>query len=144
MQAAGTPADELREPADPEESAVVERYLAAFEAADVPGLTRLLADDVVLEMPPVPLWLVGRSRYQEFIERVYDMRGQDWHLRLTAANGSAALAAYVRDPGSSEARAHSMQLFDVRGGLIQRNVSFVDPRIFDAFGLPASTPASAG
>jgi RNA polymerase sigma-70 factor (ECF subfamily) len=81
---------------------------------------------------------MGRARYQEFIERVYDMRGPDWHLRLTRANGSAALAAYVRHSGSDEARAHSIQLFDVRRGLIQRNVSFVDPRIFGSFGLPAT------
>ena len=64
--------NELREPADPDERAVVERYLTAFEAADVPGLTRLLADDVVLEMPPVALWLAGRAHYREFIERVFD------------------------------------------------------------------------
>jgi hypothetical protein len=42
-----------------DERAVIERYLTAFEAADVPGLTRLLADDVILEMPPVALWLAG-------------------------------------------------------------------------------------
>src|SRR5918911_3076615 len=48
LRAAGPVLEELREPADPTERAVVDRYLTAFEAADVPGLTRLLADDVVL------------------------------------------------------------------------------------------------
>ena len=32
----------------------------AFEAADVPGLVRLLTDDAIIEMPPVPLWYRGR------------------------------------------------------------------------------------
>ena len=71
LRAAGPVLEELREPADPTERAVVERYLTAFEAADVPGLTRLLADDVVLEMPPVALWLAGSAHYREFMERVF-------------------------------------------------------------------------
>jgi RNA polymerase sigma-70 factor (ECF subfamily) len=143
LQAAGTSPDALREPDDPAAAAVVERYLAAFEAADVSALVALLADDAVLEMPPVPLWLVGARRYQEFMERVYAMRGRDWHLRLTQANGSAALAAYVRDPGSDAARAHSIQVFEVSAGLVQRCVTFVDPTIFELFGLPATVPVLA-
>jgi RNA polymerase sigma-70 factor, ECF subfamily len=92
LRAAAPALEELREPADPDERAVVERYLAAFEAADVPGLTRLLADNVVLEMPPVALWLVGRAHYREFMERVFAMRGTGWRLLPVQANGSRALS----------------------------------------------------
>lgn len=42
-------AGEVTEPDDPEAQAVVQRYMQAFEAADVPALVRLLADDAVLE-----------------------------------------------------------------------------------------------
>lgn len=52
------------EVAEPEDRAVVERYARAFEAADVPGLVRLLADDAILEMPPVPLWFRGSGDYR--------------------------------------------------------------------------------
>jgi RNA polymerase sigma-70 factor (ECF subfamily) len=133
LQAAGPALDELREPADPDERAVVERYLAAFEAADVPGLTRLLADDVALEMPPVALWLAGPAHYGEFMQRVFAMRGPGWHLQPVAANGSPALAAYAPD-----LRAHSLNVLTVRGGLIRRCVTFADPSIFSTFGLPES------
>ncbi|GAA0449210.1 hypothetical protein Ade02nite_58120 [Paractinoplanes deccanensis] len=78
LAAAGPVLDEVREPADPGERAAVERYAAAFEAADVPALTRLLADDV----------------------------------------------------------AHSLQVFAVRAGLVRRCVTFADPGLFPAFGLP--------
>jgi RNA polymerase sigma-70 factor (ECF subfamily) len=137
LRAAGPTLEELREPADPDERAVIGRYLAAFEAADVPGLTRLLADDVVLEMPPVALWLVGRTHYREFMDRVFDMRGTGWRLLPVQANGSPALAAYAPDPATGGVRAHSLQVFAVRGGLIRRCVTFADPSVFGLFGLPA-------
>ena len=54
---------EVAEPDDPGVRAVIDRYVHAFEAADVPALVRLLADDAVLEMPPVPLWYRGRRDY---------------------------------------------------------------------------------
>ena len=72
--------------------------MRAFEAADVPALVRLLADDAVLEMPPVPLWYRGRSHYGLFMERVFGMRGPGWAVRVLTANGQPALAAYAPDP----------------------------------------------
>ena len=102
VRAAGPVLEELREPADATERAVVERYLRAFEAADVPGLTRLLADDVILEMPPVALWLAGSDHYREFMERVFAMRGRGWRLIQVQANGSTGLAAYAPDPPPGE------------------------------------------
>ncbi|GAA0578997.1 sigma-70 family RNA polymerase sigma factor [Paractinoplanes ferrugineus] len=128
LRESGPSVEELREPADPGERAVVERYLVAFEAADIAGLTRLLADDVALEMPPVDLWLAGRAHYREFIERVFAMRGVGWRLLPVPANGGPALAAYA--PGM---RPHSVQLFEVAGGLIRRCVSFVDPALVERF-----------
>jgi len=136
LRAAGPALDQLREPADPDERAVVDRYLEAFEAADVPGLTRLLADDVVLEMPPVPLWLVGRARYYEFMERVFAMRGTGWRALPVPANGGPALAVYAPDPVTGGVRPHSLQLFAVTGGLIRHSVTFVDPKLFSLFRLP--------
>ncbi|HEX2806758.1 MAG TPA: RNA polymerase subunit sigma-70 [Kineosporiaceae bacterium] len=143
LRAAGPALDELREPADPDERAVVERYLAAFEAADVPGLTRLLADDVVLEMPPVALWLTGRAHYREFMERVFAIRGTGWRLLPVQANGSPALAAYAPDPATGGVRAHSLQVFAVTGGLIRQCVTFADPAVLGLFGLPAAAQAPA-
>ncbi|WP_346433970.1 RNA polymerase subunit sigma-70 [Nonomuraea composti] len=60
---AGESADlaEVGEPDDPKVREVIERYMRAFERADVPALVRLLTDDAVLEMPPVPLWYRGSA-----------------------------------------------------------------------------------
>ena len=140
---AGPVLDHLREPVDPTERAVIERYVAAFEAADVPGLGRLLADDVALEMPPVALWLHGREHYEEFMSRVFGMRGTGWRLVPVEVNGGAGLAAYAPDPasGAGVVRAHSVQALEVRDGLVRRSVAFVDPSLFRLFALPAERTA---
>jgi RNA polymerase sigma-70 factor (ECF subfamily) len=128
-------AGEITEPGDPEVRAVIERYVRAFEAADVPALVRLLADEAVLEMPPVPLWYRGRGDYGRFMRRVFEMRGTGWGVRRLSANGQPAFAAYAPEPGSGH-RLHTLQVFTVTGGRITRNVVFADPAVFEAFGLP--------
>jgi RNA polymerase sigma-70 factor, ECF subfamily len=122
---------EVTEPDDPEVRAVIDRYMRAFEAADVPALVRLLADDAVMEMPPVPLWYRGSRDYGLFMERVFDMNGPGWTMRRLTANGQPALAAYT------PAGLHSLQLFRLTGGLITENVVFTDPRVLEYFNLPS-------
>lgn len=48
------------------------------------------------------------------------------------ANGSAALATWAPD-GAGGLRAHSVQVLEVAGGLVRRNVTFADPRALDRF-----------
>jgi RNA polymerase sigma-70 factor (ECF subfamily) len=133
-------AAEITEPDDLEVHAVIERYVQAFEAADVPALVRLLAEDAVLEMPPVPLWYRGRRDYGLFMRRVFEMRGTGWGLRRITANGQPAAAAYAPELGSG-LRLHSLQVFTVTDGYVIRNVVFADPRVFEAFDLPERIPA---
>jgi RNA polymerase sigma-70 factor (ECF subfamily) len=128
-------AGEISEPGDPEVRAVIEKYVQAFEAADVPALVRLLADAAVLEMPPVPLWYRGRGDYGRFMHRVFEMRGVGWGVRRLTANGQPAFAAYAPEPGGGH-RLHTLQVFTVTGGRVARNVVFADPRVFEVFGLP--------
>ncbi|MFF0139415.1 sigma-70 family RNA polymerase sigma factor [Streptomyces sp. NPDC005227] len=128
-------AGEVTEPEDPEVNTVIQRYMRAFEAADVPALVRLLTDEVVLEMPPVPLWYQGSRDYGLFMRRVFDMRGTGWGMRRLTANGRPALAAYAPDPGGGH-RLHTLQVLAVTDGRVARNTVFADPRVFEAFGLP--------
>jgi RNA polymerase sigma-70 factor (ECF subfamily) len=128
-------AGEVTEPDDPGVRAVIGRYVRAFEAADVPALVRLLTDEAVLEMPPVPLWYRGSRDYGLFMRRVFETRGTGWGIRHLTANGQPALAAYAPEPGGGH-RLHTLQVFTVTGGRVARNVVFADPRVFEAFDLP--------
>ena len=133
--------DDVAEPEDPAVHAVIQRYVRAFEAADVPGLVRLLADDAVLEMPPVPLWYQGSRDYGLFMRRVFTMRGPGWAVRVLTANGQPALAAYAPEPGGGH-RLHTLQVLTVAGRRVTRNVVFADPAVFGAFDLPRRIPGS--
>ncbi|WP_432025446.1 RNA polymerase subunit sigma-70 [Streptomyces sp. 1222.5] len=124
--------DAVGEPVDPGTRAVVGRYVRAFEAADVAGLVRLLTEDAVLEMPPVPLWYRGRRDYGRFMERVFALRGTGWRVERVAANGQPALAAYAPERGAGH-RLHSVQVLTVAGGRVAHNVVFADPRVLAAF-----------
>ncbi len=130
---------EVAEPANPGVRAVIDRYVHAFEAADVPALVRLLTDDAVLEMPPVPLWYRGRRDYGAFISRVFRTRGPGWAMRRLTANGQPALAAYAPAPDGPP-RLHTLQVFTVTGDLVAGNVVFADPAVFRVFGLPDRLP----
>jgi RNA polymerase sigma-70 factor, ECF subfamily len=126
---------EVAEPDEPRVRTVIDRYVRAFEAADVPALVRLLTDDAVLEMPPVPLWYRGSVDYGRFMRRVFEMRGPGWATRRLTANGQPAMAAYAPAPGGGHAL-HTLQVFTVAGDRVAHNVVFADPQVFEIFGLP--------
>ncbi|MER5468947.1 sigma-70 family RNA polymerase sigma factor [Streptomyces sp. NPDC002685] len=133
---AGLTEEEVTEPPDHEQRAVIDRYLRAFEDADLDALRALLTQDVILEMPPVLNWYVGPDAYVAFIARVFAMRGTDWRLRPTSANGQPALAAYVRAPGDEAHLLHTLQVFTADRGAVSHTVVFQLPTAFTAFGLP--------
>jgi RNA polymerase sigma-70 factor (ECF subfamily) len=128
--------DHIDEPTDAERRALVDRYVAAFENADLAALSRLLTDDVVLEMPPVPLWFAGRDAYCRFLARLFAWRGTDWRTITLSANGQPGFAAYLRD-GDGGYRVHTLQVLAVTGTGISHNVVFPDAGLFATFGLPA-------
>ena len=89
----------------------------------MPALVRLLTDDAILEMPPVPLWYRGSRDYGLFMRRVFEIRGTDWAVRQLTANGQPALAAYAPGPAGGH-RLHTLQVLTVYGrpGRAQRGV----------------------
>jgi RNA polymerase sigma-70 factor (ECF subfamily) len=135
-------ADEMREPTSPDDRALLARYAAAFENADIAALMQLLRDDAVLEMPPLPTWFAGRELVAAFLEsRVLGQPG-DFRMIPTAANGQPALAAYLRGHDGMH-HAHAIAVLTLAGSRVARVVSFNDPGLFATFGLPQALPAAA-
>lgn len=127
--------DDVAEPDDAERRALIDRYCAAFENADLAALTELLQSDVRLEMPPLPVWFTGRDAVTRFLARRAFAEPGDMVLVPTAANGQPAVAEYRRAP-DGVLRAHSIHVLENgREGVAALTV-FLDPGLFSAFGLP--------
>jgi RNA polymerase sigma-70 factor (ECF subfamily) len=129
--------DDIVEPSDPDRRAQLERYVTAFQDADLDTLIRLLRHDVVWEMPPLPQWYAGRDAVGGFLAAAAVLGGPgSWRTDRTAANGGPALAMYARRPDRRH-HAHGIQLLDVTAHGIARVVTFLDPGLFPRFGLPS-------
>ena len=112
-----------------EQRAVVDRYVAAFERADVAGIVALLTADVVLEMPPMWNWYAGIDAYAGFMRRVFHRRGTDWRTEPLWANGEAGFVAYA------DGALHTVQIVTVDAGRVSRLTAYQDDRVFELFGV---------
>jgi RNA polymerase sigma-70 factor, ECF subfamily len=129
--------DDLAEPAEPDRRRLLDRYMSAFENADLDVLLRLLRDDVTMEMPPHATWFRGRETVGRFIAaHVFTEPGVFRTLR-TAANGDPALATYLRGRDGVH-HAHALQVLTIERGQVSRIVAYLEPALFPEFGLPAT------
>ena len=131
---AAMPGEALDPTVDPEQKALLARYVDAFERYDIQALVGLLRDDVVLSMPPWDVWLQGP---QELADWFLGQGIVCEHSRLLPinVNGTAGYGNYhfVR-PGLWEPWA--IQVIEVAGGKIVGHHNFVYPELFAEFGLP--------
>jgi RNA polymerase sigma-70 factor (ECF subfamily) len=139
MEQAAPAADRAAEPADPGQRQLIDRYVAAFVSADVATLTRLLADEVVLEMPPFLTWFRGRVRVTQFLSGRALAAPDRWRVIRVGANGQPAAAAYLRAEDGRH-HAHSVQVFSATGAGITWIAAFQEPELFETFGLPLVYP----
>ncbi|WP_291413759.1 sigma-70 family RNA polymerase sigma factor [Actinophytocola sp.] len=124
------------------ERAVLRRYMAALEQADLTAVADLLAEDVRAAMPPWPMWYLGRDAVMATLTASWNPSRPDYVGRFrvlpTAANGRPALASYVRAPGDTAFRAFAIVVLRVADGRIAELTAFHDTSLFAAFDLPAA------
>jgi RNA polymerase sigma-70 factor, ECF subfamily len=114
---------------------VVERFVDAFERADVDAIVELLAEDSSFAMPPYP----ARYRGREAIADSWLIPGaRPAGLRYvpTRANGQLALGAYGLDPEGGRFRPIALDVLTLRGARIAEIIAFRTPAVFRSFGLP--------
>jgi RNA polymerase sigma-70 factor, ECF subfamily len=133
--------DDAPAPASPGERALVARFVAAFEAGDVPGVVALLSDDALLTMPPAPMEYEGRDAIARFLSTVPAGGALDrFRLVPTRANGQPAFGCYLRDPHTRIAHAYGLMVLTLAGDRIVAITGFPDTSVFRGFGLPRSLP----
>jgi RNA polymerase sigma-70 factor (TIGR02960 family) len=119
------------------EGAIVAKFVAAWESADLGALVALLTDDVFMSMPPMPFEYEGRDVVGRFCAVLFG-GGRRFDLVPTRANGQPAFGAYVRTP---DGPSHGVGLYVVTlaGDRICAMTRF-ENGVLPSFGLPRSLP----
>jgi RNA polymerase sigma-70 factor (ECF subfamily) len=121
---------------DPAERHILDAFLRAWHARDIPALAALLRDDVTLAMPPQAILITGRAAVTEFFATVpAGGRLDTIRLRSIRANGHPALAAYLPADGN-DCRGYGIMVLTLAGGRVATITGFPDPDLFPLFGLP--------
>jgi len=123
-------------PKSPAEKALVDRFVRAYESADIATLVALLTEDVIVSMPPVPLEYHGRGSAERFFLRLLG-QGRRYSLVPTRSNGQQAFGAYVRGKTGGIRHAAGLIVLTLSGDRISALTRF-DNDALAWFGLPAS------
>jgi RNA polymerase sigma-70 factor (ECF subfamily) len=119
----------LERMSDEAERATVERYIAAWDAADVAALAALLKEDVEMTMPPTPSWYRGRDAVAAFFTAHFTrFPAGRLRLALTRANAAPALAVYDGDVP------FALKVLDIDHAGIRAINGFTDPSLFSFIG----------
>ena len=140
MQRRRPPADYKPAPAvnSPSEDAMVNKFVSAWESADVDSLVALLTDDVFISMPPMPFEYQGRDLVARFCAGIFGA-GRKFDLVRTRANGQPAFGAYLRFPNGIS---HGIGLYvlTLSGDKISAMTRF-ENSVIPWFDLPRSLPS---
>ena len=125
-----------RPAAGPAERELLNRYVAAFEYADMDGLVALLREDATLRMPPQPSLSGGLQIARFFLETV--ARGDLTRIRHrpTWANRRPAVTIEVRAEDGTWIP-HGISVLEIEEGQIVAIDAFLDPTLLPRFGVPS-------
>ncbi len=117
---------------------LLRRYLEAHEQRDVEALAAIVRADVRLTMPPYPTWFDTREPILVGSRIAFDPGFGHFRGLVTGANLQPAVGWYLLAPGGSEYRPHALDVLVVVDGLVAEITSFINPELFERFGLPAT------
>ena len=123
---------------------ILEKYMHAWQTADVNGLVALLRNDATLSMPPSPSWYAGRESIGTFAgNTVFANNGMmfpgtatgRWKLLPVQANGQSGAAVYQRME-NGEYQPFGIHVLTCEKGQISHVSCFIDPSLPSQFDLP--------
>ena len=123
----------IRPTADPAERELLNRYVAAFERADMDGLVALLREDATLRMPPQPT-LVGALEIAQFFRETAGGDLSRIRHKPVWANGRPAVTIEMR--GENDVWVpHGVSVLEVEELQIVGIEAFLDPALLPRFGV---------
>jgi RNA polymerase sigma-70 factor, ECF subfamily len=126
-------------PINADTKVLLNRYVHAWESADLTSLLALFREDAILTMPPFPMWFLGRGAIGTFLQKVVFAGKNPDTFRLTAttANDAPAFALYERSAGGGFVCV-ALQVLTLYRGQIARIDDFLalESPLFRRFHLP--------
>ena len=119
----------------PEVQTLLDRYVALWEQADIPGLLALLREDAWFTMPPIPAWVQGRAAIAALFWKSIFTPGRQWRLHPTRANSSPAFGLYVWEAEPRVYQLAGLLVLEVVGEQIGGIVAFLDLSCLSSFTL---------
>jgi RNA polymerase sigma-70 factor (ECF subfamily) len=130
--------------ASPQLQSLLDRYVALWEQADIPGLVALLREDAWFNMPPLPAWFQGRAAIETFFRTtVFTFPGK-WRLLPTRANASPAFGVYRWHAETGMYRLFSLVVLSMMGEQIAHMDAFLELSSLSPFVLPDTLPPKEG
>lgn len=118
----------------------LDRYVQAWEQADVDEFVGLLSADASFSMPTIPAWYQGRESIRALVAKTIfggNAAGR-WRLLPTQANGQIAFGLYRQEAESSLHHAYGIQVLTLDGDQITDVITFGNPALAAHFHLPAT------
>ncbi len=142
QRARGTIDQHLPEPTQPAadlaERELLNRYVAAFEHADMDGLVALLSEDATLRMPPQPPLSGGLQIARFFLDTVAHGDLTRIRHRPTSANRRPAVTIEVRAEDGTWIP-HGISVLEIEEGQIVAIDAFLDPALVPRFEGPIAS-----
>jgi RNA polymerase sigma-70 factor, ECF subfamily len=122
---------------DVADSALLQRYVAAFQQYDMDALTSLIHEDATQSMPPYDLWLAGRDDILAWwLGPGNGCRGSRI-VPVEPANGAPAFGQYKPADSGEGYEPWALQVLEIENGRIVELTFFLDvATVFPRFGLP--------
>jgi RNA polymerase sigma-70 factor (ECF subfamily) len=114
------------------------RYVDAFERFDIDALVALFHEEATLSMPPYDLTLRGLASIAAWF-RSTGAACANARLVPIKTNGTAGFAQYRQSVDGRTHYAFAIHLIEVTERRISRLYTFLDPTLFDVFGLELTT-----
>ncbi len=122
---------------DDQIQAVLDRYMHAWETADIEGIVSLLTDDAKFPMPPFAVLIQGKLLIRDFLIRTIlsgDAHNR-WKLVPVRGNGQPGYAFYQWDDPTRTYLSFAIHLVKIENGLISEAITFGFPSLFRFFHL---------
>jgi RNA polymerase sigma-70 factor, ECF subfamily len=130
----------LRSLGDARVREIVERYIDAWQRADVDALVSMLADDAIVAMPPRPAWFRGVGAARAFFPLRPFAAGRRYRALPARANGQAAVVSYLWPPRQAGGQPALHLLTLDAEGQIAALTAFVAAEMLEHLGLPDLSP----